>query len=249
VIDAHAHCGIQDKDPDQSFESYYAYVKGSPISTVVMFPPVMEIYDRYDFHFKDTPEWCQKRKQANEYLLNIGNNDLKVIPYFFIWNDFAVEQLTLLHQGIKWHRHSNEPVYHYDAPECSKAIKIIRQRNLPVVFEEELNNTIRFVNEIAVDVRIIIPHLGGLNGGYKAISRLGIWQQPNIYTDTALAGTREIMDYIQNYGYDRILFGSDFPFGHPQGELEKIMRLPVSQEIKTAITCLNTKEMLGQVRR
>ena len=37
--------------------------------------------------------------------LTLGSSDLKVIPYFFIWNDFAVDQLKPQHKGIKWHRH------------------------------------------------------------------------------------------------------------------------------------------------
>lgn len=57
IIDAHAHCGTQDGSFDQSFESYFSYVKDTGIQTVAAFPPVAEIYDRYDFHFKDNEYW------------------------------------------------------------------------------------------------------------------------------------------------------------------------------------------------
>lgn len=95
---------------------------------------------------------------------------LMVISYFFIWNDFAVDQLKPQHRGIKWHRHSDEPVYHYDDPKCLKAIDEIRRRKMPVVLEEENKNTIRFIKEIAVGVRVIIPHLGLLNGGSQGLA-------------------------------------------------------------------------------
>ena len=169
VIDSHAHCGIQDHSFDQSFEAYSAAVKHTRIKQVVMFPPVMEIYNRYDFQFKDTIFWQKKRKKANEYLLKIGNRNLFVIPYFFIWNDFLTRQLTTRHKGIKWHRHANEPEYHYDCIECQNAINEIKRRNMPVVLEEELKYTILFIEKLAPGVRVIIPHLGGLNGGYTAI--------------------------------------------------------------------------------
>jgi len=39
IIDAHAHCGIQDKSFDQSFESYFSYVKDTGIKNVAAFPP------------------------------------------------------------------------------------------------------------------------------------------------------------------------------------------------------------------
>ena len=249
IIDAHAHCGIQEQSFPQSFEDYLTHVVESNIERVVMFPPVMEIYDRYDPDFVDDAKWQQRRKSANDYLLTLGNNNLKVYPYLFIWNDFAIEQLTLQHRGIKWHRHSYEPVYHYDDPRCQKAIEEIRQRNMPVVLEEELKNTIRFINEIAVGVRVIIPHLGFLNGGYHAILQHALWERPNVYTDTSLASPDEITDYIEKYGYERIMFGSDFPFGDPKEELLKIQRLQISAEKKCALLGLNVKHLLTDSNR
>ena len=244
ITDAHAHCGIQDISTPQAFDDYLSLVRGSKIKQVVMFSPVMEIYDRYDYNFQDDPDWQQRRKKSNQYLLEIGNEDLKVIPYFFIWNDFAVDQLTDKHKGIKWHRHSDEPVYHYDDPLCEKAINEIRRRNMPLVFEEELNNTIKFIKGIAFGIRIIIPHLGILNGGYNSLLNKGIWDMTNVYTDTALASTYEIKDYINRYGCQRIMFGSDFPFGDPLSELSKIERLNIPPEKKDMILGLNLKNIL-----
>jgi len=246
IIDAHVHCGIQDKFPPQSYDDYFSVISGSGIKAAVMFPPVMEIYDRYDPNFADTTQWKNKRKAANEYLLHIGTPDLRVIPYFFIWNDFAVDQLTSQQKGIKWHRHSDEPVYYYDSPRCRQAVDEIRSRNMPVVLEEEFGNTVRFIEEIAKDVTVIIPHMGMLNGGYGAIKRHGLWARPNIYADTALASVSEITDYIYEYGIDRIIFGSDFPFGDPKRELQKIMHLQIPQEQKEIICRLNIQRLLAE---
>ncbi|MBU2454930.1 MAG: metal-dependent hydrolase, partial [Proteobacteria bacterium] len=156
VIDAHAHCGIQDHSFDQSFESYLSYVQYTGIKSVAAFPPVAEIYDRYDFHFQDNDHWIHRRTKANQYLLNIGNQRLQVIPYFFIWNDFVTDQITPRHKGIKWHRHSSEPVYHYDSEECRRAIDVITEKNMPIVLEEEFLNTIKFINDYAPYARVII---------------------------------------------------------------------------------------------
>ena len=246
IIDAHVHCGIQDKFPPQSYDDYFSVISGSGIKEAVMFPPVMEIYDRYDPNFADTTQWQNRRKAANEYLLHLGTTDLMVIPYFFIWNDFAVDQLTSQHKGIKWHRHSDEPVYYYDSPRCRQAVDEIRRRKMPVVLEEEFGNTIRFIEQIAKDVTVIIPHMGMLNGGYAAIKRHGLWARPNIYADTALASVSEITDYIHEYGIDRIIFGSDFPFGDPKRELQKIMDLQIPQEQKEIICGLNIQRLLEE---
>lgn len=246
IIDAHVHCGIQDDFPLQSYDAYRSVVRGGRIVGAVMFPPVMEIYDRYDPHFTDSESWMYRRKTANEYLLNIGTSDFKVIPYLFVWNDFAVEQIKPRHKGIKWHRHSNEPVYQYESPRCRQALDEIRDRNMPVVLEEEFKNTVQFVEKYAKDVTVIIPHLGMLNGGYRTIKRQGLWQRTNIYTDTALASVHDIMDYIREYGTDRIIFGSDFPFGDPNRELNKISRLPIPEKQKEQIWGSNLERLLAE---
>jgi predicted TIM-barrel fold metal-dependent hydrolase len=249
IIDAHAHCGIQDQSMLQSYEDYCSQIQDSGIEAVVMFSPVMEIYDRYSPNFEDNDEWQQRRNLSNEYLLTLGDSDLTIIPYFFIWNDFAVDQLKPQHKGIKWHRHPHEPVYHYDDPLCKKAINEIKRQNMPVVLEEGFGNTIRFINHLAIGVRVIIPHLGLLNGGYHAFAHEGIWDNPNVYADTALASSHDIKDYISQFGCDRILFGSDYPFGDPKEELSKILNLPISRAKKEMILGLNLKRLLANSNR
>ncbi|MBU0463929.1 MAG: amidohydrolase [Proteobacteria bacterium] len=245
VIDAHAHCGIQDNSFDQSFESYLSYVRHTGIKSVAAFPPVAEIYDRHDFHFQDNDHWIDRRTKANQYLLNIGNKELQVIPYFFIWNDFAIDQITPQHKGIKWHRHPSEPVYHYDSEKCRRAIDVITEKNMPIVLEEEFSNTVKFINDYAPDARVIIPHLGGLNGGYNAIVRAGLWGNRNVYTDTALASAYEIQHYIETYGHKRIMFGSDFPFGDPADELKKIVILNLERDVEKALLSENLIQLLS----
>lgn len=248
IFDSHVHCGIQDKYPPQAFEDYLLAIRGSPIQGAAMFPPVLEIYERNDPFFTDTPSWRRRRQAANEYLLTLQDRDIEVFPYLFLWNDFAVRQITPWHFGIKWHRHENEPRYNYDDPACTAAIATIREKNLPVVLEEELANTIRFVNETTPGIRVILPHMGMLNGGYRRIVSEGLWEKPDVWADTALALPSEIMHYIEHYGHERLLFGSDFPFGHPSAELAKINRLKVSDDIKADILANNLMRLYEKIR-
>jgi len=211
-----------------------------------MFPPVNEIYDRYDPRFIDTHQWRDQRRESNEYLLGVGGSGFTVYPFFFIWNDFAVDQITPAHKGIKWHRHSDEPLYEYENPLCSAAIAEIRRRGMPVCLEEEFENTMRFIKEMAPGVKVIIPHLGLLNGGYDMFRRHNVWDMPNIYADTALAHADEIKDYVASYGHERIMFGSDFPFGNPVFELNKVLSLNLTDEQRAAITGLNAAKLLSE---
>jgi hypothetical protein len=235
VVDAHVHCGVVDRSAPQTFEDYMNQAAGTDIEGAAVFSPVMEIYDRYDADFTDTPAWRRRRRESNAYLLELESDELQVFPYFFIWNDFAVDQLTPAHCGIKWHRHAGEPVYRYDHPDCEAALEEIRRRNLPVVLEEEFDNTLHFVRDLADGITVISPHLGLLNGGFQAIAEEGLWELENVWADTALASRDDLNEYLQRYGHSRLLFGSDFPFGSPSNELRKVHRLGLDPETHAAV--------------
>ncbi|MGD2096901.1 MAG: amidohydrolase family protein [Desulfobacterales bacterium] len=246
VIDAHAHCGVLDRSMAQSFEDYRYELDRTDIGGAALFSPVLEIYDRYGVHFIDTAAWQDRRRLSNAYLLSLNSADLNVYPYFFIWNDFAIEQLTAAHCGVKWHRHAGEPIYHYDNPKCRVALDEIRQRNLPVVLEEQFDNTLSFVQELAEGITVIIPHLGMLNGGFRAIAEAGLWERENVWADTALASRDEIREYLRRYGHRRLLFGSDFPFGSPSAELEKVRGLALDREVEAAVLGGNFIRLQGK---
>jgi hypothetical protein len=223
IIDSHIHCGIQYSQ--LPIEDITPLLREEGITGACMFPPVEDIYDRYDRDFEDTPQWRQTRHRANQYLLDLADQGEPIYPYLFVWNDFAVEELERPYRGIKWHRHSDEPVYHYQDPRCAVMIAEITRRRLPIVLEESFHHTCTFIEHLAPEAVIIIPHLGGLNGGYRALDQAGIWRRPNVYADTALASTSEMRHFIDHYGADKLLFGSDYPFGDPGGELRKVERL------------------------
>jgi predicted TIM-barrel fold metal-dependent hydrolase len=256
IIDAHVHCGRQcTTDPrtgepqPQALADYRAWAEGSAITGAVMFSPVPEIYDRLDPEFEDDPSWQQRRKESNEYVLSLSPEGFAVFPLFFIWNDFAVEQLSPRHLGIKWHRHADEPHYHYDDPRCAAAIAEIRRRDLPVCLEEEWEYTRRFLTEWAPGVRVIIPHCGGLNGGYEPFASRGLWENPLLFTDISNAPDEWVLDYVQHYGHDRIMFGSDFPFSPSSAELmDRFRSLGLSDEARAAMAHGNVRRMLTEGR-
>ena len=226
VIDSHIHCGTQ--HVNQAFEIIQPLLQEAGISGACLFAPVEDVYDRFDPDFEDDAHWQGIRHAANRYVLELAARHASIFPYLFVWNDFAVEELGEGYRGIKWHRHPNEPVYDYDDPRCGRMIREVSRRRLPVVLEESFENTCRFVEELAPDAVIIIPHLGALNGSYRALERAGVWRRGNTYADTALAGTDEMRRFLRQYGPDRLLFGSDSPFGLPADELRRVESLGLS---------------------
>jgi hypothetical protein len=217
------------------------------ITDACLFAPVEDIYDRDDYDFQDNTHWQQARRAANRYLLDLADAGEAIFPYLFVWNDFAIEELRRPYRGIKWHRHSYEPIYHYDDPRCGRMLAEITRRRLPVVLEESFDNTIRFIERLAPEAVIIIPHLGGLNGGYQALDRAGVWQRDNVYADTALASPQEMRHFLEHYGPHKLLFGSDYPFGLPAGELRKIERLDLAPADFEQVVAGTVLGLLGAV--
>ena len=71
----------------------------------------------------------------------------------------------------------------------------------------------------------------------------------NVFFDTALAGTETIMRFVEKIGKERILFGSDIPFGEMKRELEKILSLPLGDDEKDWILSKNLKRLIRWDRK
>ena len=134
VLDGHAHCGVTVPFEEIAYEWQTGGIHGG-----VIFSPVEEIYDRYDPSFKDSQGYRRSRSRVHEYLLEIASRE-NIFPYFFVWNDFSPIPDKFV--GIKWHRHSGEPVYSYGTAPCLRIIDDICERGLPIVLEEEFHHTL-----------------------------------------------------------------------------------------------------------
>lgn len=248
LIDAHVHCGVQDPNPPQDFATIAALEREAGVQAAVMTPPVMEVYDRRNPAFEDDEAWQARRRRANDYLLDLSRRDLplRVYPLVFIWNDFRVEELDRGYVGVKWHRHADEPPYHYDAPACEAMLAAVRERGLPVLLEEEFRWTMHLLDRLGDEHPVIIPHIGHLNGGFDALARAGAWDRPNVYTD--LSGGRavdEIQQYVDNYGPERLLFGSDYPFCLPAASLATLAEVRMAAADRVLVESENALRLYG----
>jgi predicted TIM-barrel fold metal-dependent hydrolase len=95
---------------------------------------------------------------------------------------------------------------------------------------------------------VIIPHMGALNGGYSQLKTAKVFDNKSVWVDTALAGVHEIHDFADTYGVDRIIFGSDYPFGIPASEKRKLVRTFSEDELR-GILSGNLLRLLGREPR
>ena len=129
-VDAHVHCGENElgRGYVYSFQNYLQEIKNTGIDAAVIFAPVGQIYERKG-EFEDNILWRVKRKKANWQVAKYtSSEEIKVFPFNFVWNDFCLTSLSV-YLGIKWHRHKNEPIYHYLSEGYKNFVEEIKKLN------------------------------------------------------------------------------------------------------------------------
>ena len=102
--------------------------------------------------------------------------------------------------------------------------------------------------DIFPNIKTVIAHFGG----YKMIEEskkhlLG----KDVYFDTSyppglcFQDKKWVLDMINHHDPDKIIFGSDSPFARQKEDIEYILNLPISQDLKEKILYRNAKRLLG----
>lgn len=226
IIDAHVHLGVNKATKYYSLKELKGDLAGIGGYGAVVFAFPEDMYRIADS--------AESRVNANKYCLEVARRvkGIKLYPFYFVWNDYMIPEGLEQYRGIKWHRHSNEPRYDYDSPDCRKVLDRIRELNLPVVLEEEYENTVRFI-KANPGLNVIIPHMGNLNGGSN---RMGaFFGNPRVYFDTSVAPPDAVKTILGNVGPERVIFGSDVsgtsePFyNFPEVEFKKMKGLKLDK--------------------
>jgi hypothetical protein len=202
--------------------------------------------------------------EQNRYVLEAAHaRDL--FPFYYLggnpWTDTRPDILEIPdnlpdYAGIRWHRWVGEEIDRggtFDQAELDWALNLMESAEfesfvsaaahygLPVLFEESFAVTVEFVLRYP-SLDVIIPHLGARSGGQSNILR-ALWDAPNAYFDTSLSPIEET--FLGRVGSERILYGSSFPYGDPEAELDKIDRLSIPEEAKEGMYGDNLLRLLS----
>jgi len=238
IIDNHIHCG---NNVHKSFtiDDVKQGLKDAGAHGAVIFAFPEDMY-----RIEDSREW---RVKANDYVLEVSESAEDIYPFYFVWNDYIIPDNLSDYAGIKWHRHWDEPKYDYDDPACGEILKAIKDLNLPVLIEEEFDNTVRFIKDNP-ELNIIIPHIGKLNGGSDRMD--AFFDNPRVYFDTSTADLDSIKRVLDNVGVGRMIFGSDVSgtrmpfFNFTKVELDKVLKLDLDERSKAQIFADNIENLI-----
>lgn len=197
------------------------------------------------------PSTAIENNEINVRLLNESKRITDFIPYHYIREDYdeaGFDPIPAPYYGGKWHwmRGWQDSASDYKVlndKDLPGLVEKIRKTGKPVIFEEELAFTERFV-DMFEGLPLIIPHLG-LLGGYPGDFLRSFKDKETICFDTALASTDMIYEFVRTVGPGRVLFGSDVPFSSMRSELSKVLALPVSREDKELLLYKNFIRLTG----
>jgi len=193
------------------------------------------------------PSTAIANERINETLLSEAQVIEKFIPYYYIPEDLRPIPKDKGFYGGKWHwvRGIQDCSSNYEIledPGVHEFIEASESIDLPIIFEEDLAFTEIFVKRTK-SLKLIIPHMGMLGG--SPLDFLEAFEKyPNVYFDTSLASSGVVKRFIETIGPERILFGSDIPFGTMKTELEKILSLKMRTEEKELMLSENLKRLI-----
>ncbi len=226
IIDSHTHWGHSlTMGTTVTTGELLAQQKEAGVTNVILIP---------------FPSTAIASNEINVKVLEEAGKIGSFIPYFYIREDFP--RIPDEYCGGKWHwmRGVQDASSNYrvlDDSELPALITDLIEIGKPIVFEEELDFTERFV-DMAPGLPLIIPHLGMLGGNPTDFLRI-FKDKEYIYFDTALAARSTIQEFVETIGPERIIFAADVPFGAMTSELSKVLALRISDSEKELILSKN----------
>ncbi|UCH02024.1 MAG: amidohydrolase family protein [Candidatus Bathyarchaeota archaeon] len=268
LIDSHVHIGNNPKWAPEAINRYLRIGLHWRIPKGYRYYPIEFLksdLDKADIHGAVVFAFCEDvyrvedskeaRVKANKYILEAAKTAKYIYPFYFVWNDYIIPDNLQKYAGIKWHRHYDEPNYYYNDPKCYEILERIKELSMPVLIEDEYNETVQFVEQNS-NLNIIIPHCGKRMWIPSTNERLlenfhrmeVFFKKPNVYFDTGGVDPgiplEIITKVIKRVGPKRVIMGSDTPYNTPKIELEKLLQLDLNEAEQECIFSSNIERLI-----
>lgn len=244
IIDAHVHISGRDQQTGHVLQQLHRF----DVDSAVLFA---------DAESADL-------NAGNRYVLRSGQ-EFDCYPFYYLGgNPFTDTRMDLEippnleeYAGVRWKswfaesidrmgrvdRHELEfAVVTMESAEFVGLMSALNFYGHPILFEEDFAVTLEFVRRFP-ELKIIIPHMGSVNGGEENV--IGqLYREPNVYFTTSQAVIDPVS--LRRLGPERLLYSSDFPYGNPEQEMEKIKRLDLGDEDEALVFGENVERILGR---
>ena len=162
-----------------------------------------------------------------------------------------IEALGL--HGVKYHPDFQR--FAIDDEKMFPTYSLLERKKIPVLFHTgdkryDFSGPRRLIRvlEKFPDLKCIAAHFGGYSEWEHA------WEYPkhkNLYFDTSsslwVMKPDEALAFIDKFGAEQFMFGSDFPMWTPAEELSKFLNLGLTEEMNEQILCKTFETLFGTV--
>ncbi len=188
---------------------------------------------------------------AHPGLVGLGT----LFPGMEDWEEELDRMQDLGIRGVKIH--SDFQHVPLDAPEAVEMYRAVARRGMPVLFHmgddrfdysapERLTNLIRKVPDLIA----IAAHFGGWRAWDRSFAHP---QSETVFYDTSSSlmylSKERALEFLDKFGADRFLFGTDFPMWTPAEELRRFLDLGLDETTRDRILYGNFERLFGPVSR
>lgn len=157
--------------------------------------------------------------------------------------------------GVKFHSDFQE--FNIDDEGAMEMYRAIAKRGMPVLFHmgdnrydysapRRLANLMEKVPELIVHA----AHFGGYQAWDEAYDCLPVCNRLVFDTSSSLfvLDKKKVYDFVEKFGVDKFMFGTDFPMWNPKDELERFFALGFDEKTNQAMLSENFERFYGSLK-
>lgn len=199
-------------------------------------------------------------RSINNFILDEQKNHKEFYGFGTLHVDLGKEGLIseidyIIQQGLKGIKlHSDQQKTAIDDPRLYPIYDYLQDK-IPFLFHcgdpvSNLSHPVRLKNILKTfpKLKVIAAHLGGWSLFDEAVS---ILKGENFYYDISsclyFLSPEKIKKYIDIYGAEKGLFGSDFPMWNPVKEVERFNHIPLTSGERELISHINAERILNLI--
>jgi hypothetical protein len=241
IVDCHCHAGKGDRltapwNTDAPLAAYLQRAQAAGIHKTIVFAPFHSDYAR-----------------ANAQVARIvARRPERLIGFAFVHPErdagriFPMVQRAVTQWGFRGIK-----VHGRDAMPNREVCEVAQAFNLPLLVDVigQAHVVEMFASQYP-QVSFIVPHLGSFSGDWRAHQQVvdQMVRYPNVYGDTSGVYRFDYLEQaVQRAGANKLLFGSDGPWLHPEVELHKVRMLRLPPEDEALVLGGNILRLLSQV--
>ncbi|MTI94683.1 MAG: amidohydrolase [Firmicutes bacterium] len=235
IFDAHNHIGFR-KGLEYPVEKLIGEMDAANIDRAVVFSFPEQIDNDYVAEsvkrfsdrlvgFAQVNPWSQDAELVLKRCVeDLGLKGLKLHP---VRHGYAFDNHTILDPIFSLCERYSIPVLAYGGANVLSS---------PNMFEE--------MAQTFPSVNFILAHGGQM---YETRSAIGVAKRrPNVYIETSAMFANRVESLYKEVGPEKIVMGTDKPYGDFAIELEKIQLVIAEPEVRERITCHNLRKLLGE---